>query len=210
MQLTKFPQSCLKIAGNGGAILVDPGTVATAKYTLRDFGHVDAVLYTHSHSDHLDLGLIDGLLESGATLYGNIDVAGKVGAGRIEVVEGGEELVVAGFKVKAYDMQHCLMVDGSPGVPNTGYLIDGKLLLPGDSVQDVGVSADVLAVPIFGPDISYRDAYAMSQNVKARVVIPVHFDIAEMNPEVFVMLGGQYHPRAQVKIVANGECIELP
>lgn len=185
MTITKYPQSCLKIEKVGRALLIDPGIIATAAYRVEDFGEFDAVIYTHRHSDHLDPDIIDELIESGATLYGNKDVCEQVGPDKIETIEEGEELVIAGFKVKSKHMEHCLMIDGSKGVPNTGYLIDDHLLIPGDSTEDVGFKARLVALPVFGPDISFHDAYRLLEATGAKQVVPVHFDIVHMDPSSF-------------------------
>jgi L-ascorbate metabolism protein UlaG (beta-lactamase superfamily) len=179
--VTKYPQSCLTIVKDGRCLLVDPGTLAMADHRVKDFGKFDAVLYTHSHADHLDVAIIDELAATGATLYGNSDVAKVVGHNQIEVIEDGEELVVAGFKIKAYHMEHCLMVDGSKAI----------------------------ALPVFGPDISLHDSYRLLVATKAKTVIPVHYDIAHLNPGVFEMLGGKYHPSIQIKTIKNGESVEV-
>ena len=212
MKITKYPQSCLKVEDEGRALLVDVGTLATAAYSIADFGDYDAVLFTHSHADHFDVSKLEELCASGATLYGNSNVAQLAGDIRVEVIENNEELVVAGFKVKAFPMEHCLMTDGSPSsVPNTGLLINDRLLLPGDSTEDVGVKAEVVAVPIFGPDISPKDALDLTKSTKATTVIPVHYDVAGMNPEVFARfagMGGGELPFS-VQALKNGQSTEV-
>jgi L-ascorbate metabolism protein UlaG (beta-lactamase superfamily) len=190
-------------------LLVDIGTLATAAYSLADFGDVDAVLFTHSHLDHFDVKVLPELAANGTAIYGNSDVAQSAGRTKIELIDPGEELVVAGFKLKAYAMEHCLMVDGSPaGIPNTGFMVNNRLLLPGDSTEDVGITAEVVALPIFGPDISLHDAYKLAQTTKAAKVIPVHYDVAGMNPGIFKMLGS-HGLTAEVVTLENGQSTEI-
>jgi L-ascorbate metabolism protein UlaG (beta-lactamase superfamily) len=210
MNVTKFPQSCLKIEKAGQSILVDLGSLATAEFTLDDFGKFDAVLFTHSHPDHLDLDIIDDLVAQGVSMYGNADVAEKAGQ-HVEVIEDGEELVVAGFKIKAHHMEHCLMVDGSKTVPNTGFVVDGHLLLPGDSTEDVGITAEVVALPIFGPDISFKDANSLAVATKAKRVIPVHYDVVGMDASRFGYAAKAMGGSDQYKVthIANGDSIEI-
>jgi L-ascorbate metabolism protein UlaG (beta-lactamase superfamily) len=209
LKITKYPQSCLKIEDAGHALLVDVGTLATADYAVADFGQFDAVLFTHSHADHFDVDKLDELAATGAQIYGNTNVAQLAGATKVEVVGENEELVVAGFKVKAVAMEHCLMVDGEPaGLPNTGFLINDRLLLPGDSTEDVEVTAEIVALPIFGPDISLKDAFGLAQATKAKILIPVHYDVASMNPAVFERLGGRGLD-ATITTLKNGESTEL-
>jgi L-ascorbate metabolism protein UlaG (beta-lactamase superfamily) len=81
-------------------------------------------------------------------------------------------------------------------------------LIPGDSTEQVGITAEIVAVPIFGPDISYHDAFEMAEAYEAKTVIPVHFDVARMDPTTFEFFtnhvgarGGNY----KVAIIPNGE-----
>lgn len=211
MKITRYPQSCLKIEHRGRALLIDVGTLATAKYSVSDFGHFDAVLFTHTHADHFDVTKLEELAATGAQIYGNANVAQSSGKAQVsvEVINDSEELVIADFKVKALPMEHCLMANGSPaGIPNTGFLINDRLLLSGDSTEDIGVTAEIVAVPIFGPDISLKDAYLMAQVTKAKTLIPVHYDVSGMNPKVFEMLAGRGLD-ASVVILASGESAEF-
>jgi L-ascorbate metabolism protein UlaG (beta-lactamase superfamily) len=209
MKITRYPQSCLKLEHEGRAVLVDIGTMATAQYKLADFGDIDAVLFTHSHADHFDVKVLPELAANGATIYGNSNVAQSAQDTKVEVIDPGEELVVAGFKLKTYHMEHCLMTDGSKaGIPNTGFVVNGQLLLPGDSTEDVGIKAEVVAVPIFGPDISLHDAYKLTQATRATKVIPVHYDVASMNPGIFKMLGAR-GLTAEVIILENGASAQI-
>lgn len=211
MKITKYTQSCLRIEDSGHALLVDVGSLTTADYTVEDFGAYDAVLFTHSHPDHFDPSKLTQLAAGGAAIYGNANVAAEAGEHRIEVVEDNEELVVAGFKIKALRMEHCAMTNGSSaGIPNTAYLINDRLLLPGDSTEDIGVKAEIVAAPVFGPDISVRDAFDLVRSTQAKSVIPVHYDGAGMKPgtfEFFASLGGPID--FTVHSLNNGDSVEL-
>jgi L-ascorbate metabolism protein UlaG (beta-lactamase superfamily) len=209
MKITRYPQSCLKLELDGRTLLIDVGTLATAEYKVADFGDIDAVLFTHTHFDHFDIQVLPELVANGATIYGNSDVAQSAKGTKVEVIEPGEELVVAGFKLKAYAMEHCLMVDGSKaGIPNTGFMVNDQLLLPGDSTEDIGITAKVVAVPIFGPDISLHDAFELTKATTAKKVILVHYDVAHMDPGIFKMLGA-HGLTAEVITLENGESTEI-
>ncbi len=204
MKITKYPQSCVKIEDNGQTLLVDVGTLTTASYGIDDLGRADAVLFTHTHADHFDVSKLEELAASGAQIYGNANVAQSSNGTPVEVIGDNEELVIAGFKVRAVPMEHCLMVNGRPaGIPNTGFLINDRLLLPGDSVADVGITAEIVALPVFGPDISFKDAYAFAVVTKAKTVIPVHYDIVGLNPTMFEQFSGS-GLAAQVVVLENG------
>lgn len=209
MKITKYPQSCLKIDRNDRTIMFDIGSFATAKYSVADFGKLDAVIFTHRHSDHLDLDVIDELHANGVAIYGNSDVAEAIGKDFVEIVEEEEELVIAGFKISAKHMEHCLLVDGSKTVPNTGFVIEDKILVPGDSVEPGDLKLEVGALPIFGPDITFHDAYRMALDIGAKLVIPIHYDIAKMDPHTFTHLGGDFHGNFEVNILEDGESVMI-
>lgn len=203
MRVTKYPQSCL-VLEDEGRICIDLGTIATADYALDDLGHLDAVLWTHQHADHFDPEAAAELLERGVALYGNADVCGLIGDGAIEVRDG-ETVEVAGFEVTPRDLPHVEMVDGSPGPPNTGFVIDGALFHPGDGIELAGLSVDALAVPIVGPSISYRDAYLLVESTGADVAIPIHYDFFRADPDLFA----HFCDIADVRVLAHGESTDL-
>jgi L-ascorbate metabolism protein UlaG (beta-lactamase superfamily) len=211
MKVTKFPQSCLKVEKDGGAILIDPGSITTAKFGVKDFGKFDAVLYTHSHFDHLDPDIVDELIATGATLYGNADVCEKVGGGKVEQIDEGEELVIAGFKVQSRHMEHCLLLNGSKTVPNTGFLLDEHLLVSGDSTEDVGWTAEVIAAPVWGPDISFKDATDLVSATKAKKIIPYHFDVVHLEPNSFKQFFQMMADNdvTEVAIIDDAETVEI-
>jgi L-ascorbate metabolism protein UlaG (beta-lactamase superfamily) len=204
MKVTKYPQSCLVLEKGSARILLDPGTVATNAYALEDFGDVGAVLYTHRHADHFDDQQVTPLLERGVRLYGNADVCSLIGSDATEVRDG-EELEIAGFQVTPRDLPHCPMVDGSEGPPNTGFVFDGRLFHPGDGINLAGLSAELLALPIAGPSISFREAYAFVQQTGARTVVPIHYDVFLGDPETFA----QSCDVAEVVVLRDGESAEL-
>lgn len=203
MRLTKYPQSCLVLEGDG-RICIDLGTIATAEYAVGDLGHLDAVLWTHQHPDHLDPEAAAELLDRGVALYGNADVCAQIGDGATEVRDG-EVLEIAGFEVTPRDLPHVPMVDGSPGPPNTGFVVDGAFFHPGDGIELAGLSVDSLAVPIVGPSISYRDAYLLVESTGAETVIPIHYDFFVADPELFA----HFCDIAEVRVLAPGESTDL-
>lgn len=206
MHVTKFPQSCLVVESDGVRVAIDPGTFVTARYSLADLGELDAVLYTHRHHDHLDIEVVDGLLERDTALFGNADVVSLLGEDRCTLVEDGRPFTVAGLPVTPHDLPHVVMVDGSPGPPNTGFLLAGALFHPGDGIDLPGLSVRSAAVPIVGPSISFRDAYRLVEQLGARHVIPIHYDGFVADPEHFARVCDL----AEVHVLGDAEAIELP
>jgi L-ascorbate metabolism protein UlaG (beta-lactamase superfamily) len=185
MQLTKYPQSCLVVEVDGHRLLIDPGSFLSAKYDLDDLGHLDGVLITHRHPDHIDPALVQALRFHGWPMYGNGDVVELLGADLVAPVTSGQPFEVGGVPIVPHDLPHAPLVDGSAGPQNTGYLIDGHLFHPGDGVELSGVSAAIVAAPISGPSISFRDAYRLVELLGARTVVPIHYDLFTADPHHF-------------------------
>lgn len=210
MKITKFAQSGLLVEKDGRRIMFDPVSMPGAELDLAELQSPAAVIYTHSHYDHLDATIAKSLQLAGAELYGNEDVVKKAGVLPMQTIANDQQYDIAGFTIKPYHLEHCLMVDGSPaGIPNTGYLVDERLLVPGDSTASIGQDVEVIALPIFGPDISFKDAAQMATIHKAKQVIPVHNDIAGLNPHVFARFAGYANATFEVTPLLVGESIEL-
>ena len=60
----------------------------------------------------------------------------------------GEEREIAGFRVRTVGGRHAPGIDGQPIVANLGYLVDGEVYHPGDSLETPGIPvATVLVRP---------------------------------------------------------------
>lgn len=204
MKITKYPQSCLLLQKNGQCLCVDPGTLVTAKYKLDDLGLIEAVLYTHQHSDHFDPSILAELRKSAIEIYANSDVAAQAGSG-VTVVKDKEEFVAAGYSIVAIDLPHCKMRDGSAGPPNTGYLIDGHFFHPGDGIELTGLKSPQMALPIAGPTINFDNALVFADTVGANKIIPIHYDVFKADPAEFAAKAG----KDRVIVLKDGESTEL-
>lgn len=182
MKVTRYFQSCLLIEEGEARILVDPS--GQEADDTQKFGNLDAVFYTHEHMDHFEPELTEKLAAAGAKVYANASTAKQMKSPP-QIVEDGQELDIKGLKVKAIELPHCLMVDGSRSVQNTGFLVAEKLFHPGDGKELEGLSVDTLAVPLTGPDISLKDAYSFTVQAQAKQVIPIHYDFMGGNPDFF-------------------------
>jgi L-ascorbate metabolism protein UlaG (beta-lactamase superfamily) len=186
MKITRYFQSCLLIEESGAKILIDPS--GHEKDRVNELGKLDAVLYTHEHSDHFDAGLAEELKSSGAAIYANASTSKQMKS-QPNVVADQQELGIKGLKIKAIELPHCLMWDGSKGPENTGYLVNNKLFHSGDGKELDGLKIEILVAPINGPDVSLKDAYDFAKQVQAKTVIPVHYDYLGGKPEVFADVG---------------------
>jgi len=180
VKITRFFQSCLLIEDGSSRILIDPS--GQEKDRQQEFGQLDAVLYTHEHGDHFDAGLAAELAQKGATIFANVSTAKQIQTDNTQVNDG-QEFDINGLKVKAIELPHCLMVDGSAGPQNTGYLINDRFFHPGDGKELAGLAVEILAVPISGPDISLKDAYDFTMQLAAKQIVPIHYDFLGGNPD---------------------------
>jgi len=207
MKITRYFQSCLLVEEGNARILIDPS--GHEKDRIGEFGQLDAVFYTHEHSDHFDAQMAQTFVEQGiAPVYANASTAKLIRASKT-VVKNGQEFSIGGVEVKAIELPHCLMVDGSPGPQNTGYLIAGKLFHSGDGKCLVGLNVDILAAPITGPDVSFKDTSDFAKQVRANIVIPIHYDFMGANPEVFESMARYFKEPYRVKVLAHSESAEL-
>lgn len=205
MRVTKYPQSCMVIEGSEGRVLIDPGDVTMDAYRFDDFGTVDAVLFTHRHADHFDPRAVEAIAERGVPVYANADVCGLLDGAETTTVAGGRPFRTAGFDIRPLDLPHVTMVNGSAGPPNTGFVFDGRLLHPGDSMQVDGIRVDALAVPIAGPSVSFRDAYLAVERTGSATAIPIHYDKFLANPRQFANVCDL----ASVVVLDHGESADV-
>ncbi len=205
MKITRYVQSCLLIEDMGIRILIDPS--GQEKDRLADMGKIDAVFYTHQHSDHFDAEMARTFVEEGvAPVYANSSTAKLINASKT-IVENGKDYDIKGVKIRAVDLAHCLMWDGSDGPLNTGYLINNKFFHPGDGVKLDGLKVEILAVPINGPDVSLKDAFDFGKQLYAKNLIPIHYDYLGGKPEVFADIGKSMEFATHV--LALGESVTI-
>ncbi len=206
MKVTRYFQSCLLIEEGVARILIDASADDADRFG--EFGKLDALLYTHEHADHFDADLAQKFADAGVAVYANASTAKQMKS-QPNIVTDGDEFVIAGLKIKAIELPHCLMVDGSPGPQNTGYLIGGKLFDPGDGKDLAGLMIDNLVVPIQGPDISFKDAFDFANQLKAKQLIPVHYDTMGAKPEMLKKVCEWFELPYKITILEMGESTEI-
>ena len=176
MRLTKFTHACVRIESDDDAVLViDPGGF-TERAALDG---VDAVLITHEHADHLDLGaLADALGRRPAVrVFSHDAVIAKLGdlADIATSVGSGDEFEAAGLSVRAYGGWHAVIHPDLDPVSNLGFLIGGSVYHPGDSfdVPD-GVQVETLFVPVSAPWLKASDSIDFIRAVAPRRAFALH------------------------------------
>jgi L-ascorbate metabolism protein UlaG (beta-lactamase superfamily) len=209
MKVTRYPQSCLLLEKAGHKIVIDPGVHFLQTHKIEELRGVEAVLYTHQHSDHYDPTIAEAMISAGAHIFANGATAQLIGTERVRIVKDGDSFTAAGLEVMARELPHCLLPDGGEGPQNTGYVIDGVFFHPGDGKELAGLYVDNVALPITGPDISILDAINFAKQLKAKLVIPIHYTAIPADPNIFAQYAAKGGSDFEVRILADGESSEL-
>jgi L-ascorbate metabolism protein UlaG (beta-lactamase superfamily) len=178
VKITHLGHACVLLEFNAPKptrILIDPGTYSTGFESLRD---LDALLFTHSHPDHIDMNRVPALVEANP----GITVAADQGSAAVlaehvldHQVRGQGDTVAAGdIAIDVLAGDHAVIHCDLPNITNNGYLIDGHTLHPGDAFLDAPGSVEVLLLPVGGPWMKIGEAVDYVRRVRPRVVIPIH------------------------------------
>ncbi|MER7169093.1 MBL fold metallo-hydrolase [Micromonospora sp. NPDC000207] len=190
MKLIKYAHSCLRIEHDAGVLVVDPGGFSEAETVLDG---ADAVLVTHEHPDHLDVGAITRRLdERPFVIHGPAALAGILGdaAEALRPVEPGQSFEAAGVPVQTYGGRHAVIHPDIPVVDNIGYLLDGTVYHPGDALFVPDVPVDTLFAPIHAPWSKFSEVVDFIRAVAPRRAFALHDGL--LNDNGLAVLDRQY------------------
>jgi L-ascorbate metabolism protein UlaG (beta-lactamase superfamily) len=170
MRLTKYGHACVRLENGDQVLVIDPGTLSEAE----SMAGATAVLITHEHDDHVDVEKLEAARESNPALavYTHPALAKALGAG-VAAVSAGETFTAAGFTVQVVGGEHAEIVDGLPGCPNIGFIVDG-VYHPGDSLFVPAEGVDTLLVPASGPWLKLGAAVEFVRAVRPSRAFPIH------------------------------------
>ncbi|MEU8366244.1 MBL fold metallo-hydrolase [Micromonospora tulbaghiae] len=190
MQVTKYAHSCLRLEHDGAVLVVDPGVFSDPAA----LDGADAVLITHEHPDHVDVGALTRALERRPVpVHGPASLAGVLGdaAEALVTVEPGQSFTVAGVPVRSYGGQHAVIHPDIPVIQNIGYLFADVVYHPGDAlfVPD-DVQVDTLFAPIHAPWSKFSEVVDFIRAVAPRRAYALHDGL--LNDNGFGVLDRQY------------------
>lgn len=209
MELTKYTHSCVVLADAGRRLLIDPG-VWTEPAALEG---VSQVLVTHDHYDHLDVErlLAAGRADSAFVVFGPAAVVELLaGLGPAAVtVQPGQQFTAAGFSVAAVGGDHAEIYDGAPGTSNLGYVIEGEVYHPGDSLHVPTQAVRTLLVPAAAPWLKLAEAIDFVRAVEPAHAHPIHdatlSDVGQAGTDRWLSLKGE----TDFRRIAIGETVTV-
>ncbi len=214
MNITKYLHSCIRIDDNGTSLLFDPGAYSFIENKLKpaDLPKADAVFITHQHQDHFFPDVLKQIVTEDTKLYVPADVIQKLPDGLSgNLAMPGSELHINNTVITVVASQHGDMATQKP--ENAGYVINGRVYLPGDSVTVDIENVEVLLLPIFSPWATVLDALEFAKRIKPKLVIPIHdgyikdFFLANMYENV--CRPALEKEGIELKILGLGESVEV-
>ncbi|MEW9551538.1 MBL fold metallo-hydrolase [Nonomuraea sp. NPDC050783] len=171
MELTKYGHACVRLEKDGKVLVIDPGSFT--KDPVLD--GADAVLITHEHMDHVDVGKLKA-----ASPDLEIWTCEGVAAGlsevpaKIQVVRHGDAFETAGFRVRAFGEWHAANHPDMPIVQNVGFLVDDEVFYPGDALTVPEAEVPTLLVPTGAPWLRLPDVVHYLRTVRPARAYSTH------------------------------------
>ncbi len=234
MKIQKFAQSTFIIENNAEKrLLIDPGKYNFDKgFRVKDFGRIDALIITHKHADHFDIDVVKSIVDVyKPIILTNPEISIILRNQTIGSIVGriNDSFDLMGFSLTCIKTDHVVRDEV---VVNFGIVIetDGKRiyytsdtryiepqLLPHKKINE----PDILCIPISnrGVVMSIDDALYFANEIKPKVVIPMHYDSPKdkdrIRPEHFVERLKMFKEplenlsKVQAKILSFGEKMKV-
>ncbi|MFC0037698.1 MBL fold metallo-hydrolase [Actinomadura rayongensis] len=213
MNITHFGHACVLVElDGGGRLLLDPGTYSGG---FEDVTGLDAVLFTHEHPDHLDLGRLPALLKAnpGARVLADPGTSARLDEAAVdhETVTDGDTVSVADATVQVVGGDHAVIHPDLPCPHNNGYLIDGALYHPGDAFAPPPAPARVLLLPTGAPWMKVAEGIDYLRAVAPEIAVPIHQGgLAEVHRQLHYQLFRNLGPdTTDVRVLDEGTATAL-
>ncbi|MCW2842013.1 MAG: Zn-dependent hydrolase [Aeromicrobium sp.] len=178
MQITRFGHAALLVEAADARILIDPGVFSSDEtFALTS---LDAIVLTHQHPDHIDVGRAPALLAGNpdAVLLADPESAASLEFGDWAENADGLETVVKGITIRGVGARHAVILPSIPRISNVGVLLDAAdeptLFHPGDTYEYEPQGVDVLALPLSAPWAKASETVDFVQRVSPTTLFPIH------------------------------------
>ncbi|HWT40332.1 MAG TPA: MBL fold metallo-hydrolase [Dongiaceae bacterium] len=211
MKLTKFEHACLVLEKEGTTLVIDPGNYS------HDFimpSHVDGIVITHEHPDHLDQALIGKILAANpkAAIIAHESITGQFSDHPTIPAHVGETHTVGAFTLQFFGGTHASISSSMQVPPNLGVLVDSHLYYPGDSFAiPEGVQVVELAIPVSAPWLKISETIDFLNAVKPHLAFPTHDAILSNEGKALVdkLIGSTAHSLGAVYKRLDGSSVDL-
>ncbi|HKR66960.1 MAG TPA: MBL fold metallo-hydrolase [Thermoanaerobaculia bacterium] len=181
MRIEKFIHSCILVESGGTRILFDPGKFSFMDGAVKadSFHDVAAIVITHPHLDHVDDQAVKMILANNANaiVLGNRAIRDLLAKSDIEVdvFESGQR-TIGNCTIDALPAKHAELLNAE-APPNVAYIVDGRLLHPGDSFDhalDARNGIELLALPVMAPWTTELSVAEFAMRLAPKTVFPIH------------------------------------
>ncbi|WP_184549919.1 MBL fold metallo-hydrolase [Mucilaginibacter sp. FT3.2] len=180
MKISKYLHSCLVFELDDYKLLFDPGKFSFVEGDVKPemFADVNAIVITHIHPDHYELEILKSILSlSGAIVITNGQIGAdldKAGIVYTLFEEGTQNF--GPFILKAIPVTHELIMD-NPLPQMTGFIINGKVLHPVDSMEDKLLDykgIELLLMVTMAPFANEVTIAGFADKLQPKQILPVH------------------------------------
>ena len=216
-----------------GGMTLGPRRLVRPALTLRELPALDAVLVSHAHMDHCDLGTLKRLPRRTRAVVqeGNGDLVRRFA--RVDELTWGESVEVNGARVESVEVNHWgarKLTDKHRGYG--GFLVEKRgraLVFGGDTAytnafsrlkrRDVRVELAILPIGAYDPYVNVHanpeQAWQMSREMGAEFILPMHHSTFRLSREpsgepIRRMLAAAGRERWRVAVTEIGETWTLP
>ncbi|HEY9522039.1 MAG TPA: MBL fold metallo-hydrolase [Thermopolyspora sp.] len=213
MKLTKHGHACVRLEGDSGVLIIDPGALS-GEVSLDSAG---AVLITHEHFDHFAPDRLRAAAEANPALeiWACEAVVRQLGdiTAQVRTVRHGDTFETAGFGVKVIGEWHAPNHPDLPIVQNIGYLIDEEVFYPGDALTRPGVEVPTLLLPTNAPWLKLSEMVEYARDVHPARAYSTHDALVNeigqsLIDNALAMESDKQH--AEFRRLKPGESVTLP